>query len=251
MGLRRPRSRCGSPAARRQSTVGWSTGSRRTARRSCRSTTTASAPSRGSRTASGSPGSSADRRPEDRAARKRRSAQGRLDRLNGVIDVKVLRTDPDRVRASQRARGESEPLVDDLLAADEARRGRDRALRAAARRAEGPRAADLARPRGDESEPRCWRAPRSSPTWSRRPTRGGRGSATAFTALLARSATWSRDGVPEGGRGRLRRAGDPRARRATSPPRASSRATTSSSASCSARSTSSAGPRSPAPASTT
>ena len=40
-----------------------------------------------------------------------------------MIDVKVLRSDPDRVRASQRARGESEALVDDLLAADEARRG--------------------------------------------------------------------------------------------------------------------------------
>jgi seryl-tRNA synthetase len=39
-----------------------------------------------------------------------------------VIDVKVLRSDPDRVRASQKARGESEALVDDLLAADEARR---------------------------------------------------------------------------------------------------------------------------------
>ena len=39
-----------------------------------------------------------------------------------VIDVKVLRSDPDRVRASQRARGESVSLVDDLLAADEARR---------------------------------------------------------------------------------------------------------------------------------
>jgi seryl-tRNA synthetase len=39
-----------------------------------------------------------------------------------VIDVKVLRSDPDRVRASQRARGESESLVDELLAADGARR---------------------------------------------------------------------------------------------------------------------------------
>jgi seryl-tRNA synthetase len=39
-----------------------------------------------------------------------------------VIDSHVLRTDPDRVRASQRARGESEPLVDDLVAADQARR---------------------------------------------------------------------------------------------------------------------------------
>ncbi|WP_375430898.1 serine--tRNA ligase [uncultured Friedmanniella sp.] len=40
-----------------------------------------------------------------------------------MIDVKVLRSDPDRVRASQRARGESESLVDELLAADETRRG--------------------------------------------------------------------------------------------------------------------------------
>ena len=39
-----------------------------------------------------------------------------------MIDVKVLRQDPDRVRASQRARGESVTLVDDLLAADAARR---------------------------------------------------------------------------------------------------------------------------------
>ena len=39
-----------------------------------------------------------------------------------MIDVKVLRSDPERVRASQRARGESETLVDDLLAADQLRR---------------------------------------------------------------------------------------------------------------------------------
>jgi seryl-tRNA synthetase len=40
-----------------------------------------------------------------------------------VIDVKILRSDPDRIRASQAARGESVSLVDDLLAADTARRG--------------------------------------------------------------------------------------------------------------------------------
>jgi len=39
-----------------------------------------------------------------------------------VIDVKVLRTDPDRVKASQRARGESETIVDEALAADATRR---------------------------------------------------------------------------------------------------------------------------------
>jgi seryl-tRNA synthetase len=39
-----------------------------------------------------------------------------------VIDLKVLREDPEAVRASQRARGEDEGLVDQLLAADERRR---------------------------------------------------------------------------------------------------------------------------------
>ncbi len=39
-----------------------------------------------------------------------------------MIDVKVLRTDPDRVKASQRARGESETIVDEALAADAGRR---------------------------------------------------------------------------------------------------------------------------------
>jgi seryl-tRNA synthetase len=39
-----------------------------------------------------------------------------------VIDLRLLRDDPDRVRASQRLRGEDEGLVDALLAADDARR---------------------------------------------------------------------------------------------------------------------------------
>ena len=39
-----------------------------------------------------------------------------------MIDLKLLREDPDRVRASQHARGDDPALVDALLAADEARR---------------------------------------------------------------------------------------------------------------------------------
>ncbi len=39
-----------------------------------------------------------------------------------MIDPKLLRTNPDAVRASQKARGESVELVDDIVAADEARR---------------------------------------------------------------------------------------------------------------------------------
>jgi seryl-tRNA synthetase len=50
-----------------------------------------------------------------------------------VIDLRLLRDDPDLLRASQRARGESESVVDDLLSADERRRAavqRFEALRA-------------------------------------------------------------------------------------------------------------------------
>jgi seryl-tRNA synthetase len=39
-----------------------------------------------------------------------------------VLDLRLVREDPDRVRASQRARGESVDVVDELLAADESRR---------------------------------------------------------------------------------------------------------------------------------
>ncbi|MDT7545628.1 MAG: seryl-tRNA synthetase, partial [Actinomycetota bacterium] len=39
-----------------------------------------------------------------------------------MIDLKLLRDDPDRVRASQKARGDDPSLVDALLAADEERR---------------------------------------------------------------------------------------------------------------------------------
>jgi seryl-tRNA synthetase len=39
-----------------------------------------------------------------------------------VIDLRLLREDPDRVRASQRARGEDVGIVDSLLSADERRR---------------------------------------------------------------------------------------------------------------------------------
>ena len=39
-----------------------------------------------------------------------------------MIDLKVLRDDPGRVRASQRARGEDESIVDRLVSADETRR---------------------------------------------------------------------------------------------------------------------------------
>ena len=71
----------------------------------------------------------------------------------GVIDLRVLRADPDIVRASQRARGEDESLVDQVLAADELRRSalaafeqaraEQRASGKAVARASGPAKAEL------------------------------------------------------------------------------------------------------------
>lgn len=51
-----------------------------------------------------------------------RGPYARTGSLDRVIDLRLLREDPDRVRASQRARGEDVALVDALLSADERRR---------------------------------------------------------------------------------------------------------------------------------
>lgn len=51
-----------------------------------------------------------------------REPSSRTGSLDRVIDLRLLREDPDRVRASQRARGEDVALVDALLSADERRR---------------------------------------------------------------------------------------------------------------------------------
>ena len=49
-------------------------------------------------------------------------ASGNKVRYATVIDLKRVRENPEAVRESQRARGEDPALVDELLAADEARR---------------------------------------------------------------------------------------------------------------------------------
>jgi seryl-tRNA synthetase len=48
---------------------------------------------------------------------------GRGGNLGDVIDLRALREDPDRLRASQRARGEDDAVVDILLELEERRRG--------------------------------------------------------------------------------------------------------------------------------
>jgi seryl-tRNA synthetase len=114
-----------------------------------------------------------------------------------VIDVSVLRTDPDRVRASQAARGESVELVDQLLAADEARRGaitRFEQLRAEQK--------DLGRqiPRasGDERAALMARTKELSDLVKRAEAMAGELGA-AFSGLVEQVGNLVADGVPEGG----------------------------------------------------
>ena len=66
-----------------------------------------------------------------------------------MIDPKLLRTEPDRLRAAQEARGESVALVDELIGADEARRASIAAFESlrAEQKALGK---DVARAKGDD-----------------------------------------------------------------------------------------------------
>ena len=66
-------------------------------------------------------------------SRRRRRAKSSLQ---AVIDLKLLREDPDAVRRSQLSRGEDPALVDALLTADTDPPGRDFGRRCAARRTE-------------------------------------------------------------------------------------------------------------------
>jgi seryl-tRNA synthetase len=68
-----------------------------------------------------------------------------------VIDLKLLRDDPERVRASQRARGDDPGLVDALLAADEARRAA--VTRADSLRAEQKQVSQSVKTAGSDERP--------------------------------------------------------------------------------------------------
>jgi seryl-tRNA synthetase len=114
-----------------------------------------------------------------------------------VIDVQVLRTDPDRVRASQAARGESVGLVDELLAADEARRGaiaRFEQLRAEQK--------DLGRqiPKatGDERAALLARTKELAEAVKKADAAAAQ-QGSAFTGLLQQVGNLVAEGVPEGG----------------------------------------------------
>ena len=79
----------------------------------------------------------------------------------GVIDLRLVRENPDLVRASQRARGADESLVDALLAADAERRA---AVKAADDlRGEQKAASQAVRGARRRSAPPSWSGPRRWP----------------------------------------------------------------------------------------
>ena len=115
-----------------------------------------------------------------------------------MIDIKLLREDPDRVRACQRARGEDEGVVDAILAADERRRSsltEFERLRAEQKSlgkqvAAGPGRGEAGAARADQGAGR-----RGSRRCRRRPTR----PSSELDTLRAADRQRHRAGVPVGG----------------------------------------------------
>ena len=82
-----------------------------------------------------------------------------------MIDPKWLRTDPDRIRRSQAARGASVELVDELIGADEARRAAILAFETLRAEQKGL-GKQVAQAKGDERQTLLERTKRSPPTSS-------------------------------------------------------------------------------------
>ena len=114
-----------------------------------------------------------------------------------MIDPKWLRTDPDRVRRSQAARGASVQLVDDLVAADEARRSA--ILTAETLRAEQKSLGkDVARAQGEEKQALLVRTKELAAEVKATQAAAAAAGET-FDELMGQVGNLVLDGVPAGG----------------------------------------------------
>ncbi|GAB3148886.1 serine--tRNA ligase [Micromonospora sonneratiae] len=114
-----------------------------------------------------------------------------------MIDLRLIRDDPETVRASQRARGESESVVDDLLRADEERRAsvqRFEALRAEQKQL----SKQMPRATGDEREALLRRTKDLSAEVKAAEAAAGAADATLRQAQLTISNVIE-EGAPPGG----------------------------------------------------
>ena len=114
-----------------------------------------------------------------------------------MIDPKWLRVDPDRVRRSQAARGASVELVDDLIAADEARRSA--ILTAETLRAEQKSLGkDVARAQGEEKQALLART-KELAAEVKATQAAAAAAGNTFDELMKQLGNLVLDGVPAGG----------------------------------------------------
>jgi seryl-tRNA synthetase len=114
-----------------------------------------------------------------------------------VIDLRLVRDDPDRIRASQRARGEAESLVDELLAADAARRAA--VARADALRAEHKSGSNAIRHASAEERPHLITKAKQLAEEVKAAEADEAGADEALRAAHAAIPNIVEDGVPPGG----------------------------------------------------
>jgi seryl-tRNA synthetase len=153
-----------------------------------------------------------------------------------VIDLRLVRENPDLVRASQRARGADESLVDKLLAADSARR--EAVTRADHLRAEQKTASQAVKKASPEERPAVLDRAKALAAEVKEAEEAQRAADAALREVHLKIPNVVADEVPPGGEDdavTLRLVGE---------------VPTWRSGSCSAPSTPSAGRRSPVPAST-
>ncbi|NLE96374.1 MAG: serine--tRNA ligase [Propionibacterium sp.] len=114
-----------------------------------------------------------------------------------MIDTKVLRADPDRIRRSQAARGESVELVDELLAADEKRRSSIVAFEQL-RAEQKSMGKQVARAQGEQREQLLARTKELAAEVKAAEAAGNEAD-ERFTSLMKQVGNIVLDGVPEGG----------------------------------------------------
>ncbi|WP_028709742.1 serine--tRNA ligase [Propionicicella superfundia] len=114
-----------------------------------------------------------------------------------MIDPKLLRTDPDRLRRAQQARGESVELVDDLIAADEARRAAVTSFETL-RAGQKDLGKQVSRASGDEKQELLGRTKRLAAE-VKEAEAAAAGADAAFTELMLTLPNPVFDDVPRGG----------------------------------------------------
>lgn len=114
-----------------------------------------------------------------------------------MIDPQILRTDPDRIRRSQVVRGESPEIVDQLLAADEARRSNIQSFESM-RAEQKELGKQVAKAQGDDKQALLARTKELAVGVKQAQAASDEAKAT-FDALMKQLGNLVIDGVPTGG----------------------------------------------------